>query len=79
MSEQPDLTQLPYVSLAGALLSGPAGFELFELLCAEFPTIGRRDVFLGVSTAIALIRADLLVAEMEARGLRLQLQHQEAA
>jgi len=79
MRGPPDLVALPYVRLAGALLSGPVGMELFDLLCAEFPAISRGDAFLGVATALALMKADALAAEMEARRLRLQLEQREAS
>jgi hypothetical protein len=74
-----DLTALPYVRVAGLITSGPAGFELFEALCAEFPDIGRRDLFLGIATAVALLQADLLVSALDAQQLRQQVDRRVAA
>ena len=64
------MAQLPYVQLAGAIDSCLPGVCLYDLLCAEFPSISRHDAFLGFTTAFTLQRADVLVSELEARQLR---------
>jgi hypothetical protein len=60
-----DLENSTAGAMARLLLSGPVGAHLFSALTEQFRTASRFDVFLGVALAIALLDADLAVAEAE--------------
>lgn len=73
---------LPAQAFARALLTGEVGHALLDRLNAEFPDIGRHDVFYGVTLALSDLHAGLIAADYEARVLRRQLErleHREAA
>jgi hypothetical protein len=58
--------------------SGLAGIPLAKALHAYFPTARREDVYLAIGMAVALLQADLVVAEIELRLARAP-DHREAA
>jgi hypothetical protein len=51
--------------IAELIGSGLAGLELAQALERQFPTAKRSDVYLAVGAAVALMQADLALAEME--------------
>jgi hypothetical protein len=52
-------------SIACLLISGPIGAPLFSRLMKDFRGASRYDTFLGVSVAVAIMAADLAIAEAE--------------
>lgn len=72
-AEAQELLGLVYVRLAGAIMACDTGSELFETLCREFPDIGRRDTFFGITIAWTQMHADLIISVAEARLLRREL------
>jgi hypothetical protein len=63
---------------AGDLANFTAG-DLFDELMAEFPSITRQDVFLGLSIAWSLIKADMLANLRHTQQLQRRLNHRVAA
>jgi hypothetical protein len=59
--------------MADLISSGWSGAELERMLHAYFPRAQRGEVYTAVGVAIALLKADLALAELEARILRQQL------
>jgi hypothetical protein len=57
-------------AMADLMSSGYSGMTLVRMLHAYFPTAGRADTYFAVGTAIALLHADLTVAEIELKRLR---------
>lgn len=78
MTAPPEVA-FPAQRFARALLSGEVGFALLDKLTADFPDIGRNDVFFGCTLALSEMHASLIASEYELRIARRQLEHREAA
>jgi hypothetical protein len=59
--------------MADLIVSGWSGGELERRLWAYFPKARRGEVYIAISVAAALFKADLAIAELEAEILRRQL------
>jgi regulator of protease activity HflC (stomatin/prohibitin superfamily) len=61
---------LPALAMADCIASGLAGRALTDALSHHFPDAKRADTYLAVGLALALLQADLTLAEMEMSLLR---------
>lgn len=56
---------IPSVAMADCITSGLSGKALTDALTVHFPTAARHDVYRAIGLAVALMQADLTLAEME--------------
>lgn len=52
-------------AMVDLITCGLTGIDLKRALMEDFPTVPRADVYLAVGAAVALMQADLVLAEME--------------
>jgi len=62
--------------MTDAMTSGLSGAALARCLGYHFPNTPRADVYMHVGAAIALLQADLTLAEIECKALRKALKAQ---
>ena len=56
--------------MADCITSGLSGMTLVDALHHHFPSAARGDVYLAIGLAVALLQADLAIAQIENRLLR---------
>lgn len=69
----------PALAFANTVINSTGGADTFAILLAEFPTIRREDVFLGVAIACLDRDATLMAADLEIRQLQHALELRRAA
>lgn len=57
-------------AMADCISSGLSGMALVQALRHHFPAAKRDEVYLAIGTAVAILQADLTLAEMELAVLR---------
>lgn len=64
------ICQIPAAAMADCITSGLAGMPLVQALTVHFPQARRGDVYLAIGLAVAVLQADLVIAEAELDMLR---------